>query len=148
MMMAAAGVSGTFENAAVGGTPTVSSGTKVAQAWTEGVRFDFGSGNTTGWAKYDLGAGNDIVGTRYSITVASSSTQMPKNFTFQGSNNDSTWTTLDTQTGQVLGAPYVAYTEQIYEFANATSYRYYKLDVTLNGGGGTWLEWMWLKLGL
>ena len=59
----------------------------------------------------------------------------PKNFTLQGSNDDSNWETVDTRTGITW---FVAYDQEWKEFVVNTpgNYRYYKLNVTSNGGAG------------
>lgn len=57
----------------------------------------------------------------------------PKNWTFQGSNDGSTWTTLDTQTNQTTWTEGTGVT---YSFTNSTPYLYYQLASSVNGGGG------------
>jgi hypothetical protein len=54
----------------------------------------------------------------------------PKNWTLYGSNNNSTWTTIDSITNASL--TYTAYSN--YSIGSPASYRYYKLEV--KGGGG------------
>jgi len=55
----------------------------------------------------------------------------PKNWTLYGSNNNSTWTTIDSRTNASL--TYTAYSN--YSIGSPSSYRYYKLEV--KGGGGS-----------
>jgi len=63
----------------------------------------------------------------YSIQNRSGGTNgHPENWTIQGSNNGSDFTTLDTQTGQDFSASTILY----YTFKNATAYSYYRLNVT------------------
>lgn len=54
----------------------------------------------------------------------------PRNWTFDGSNNGTTWTTLDTQTAQT-------FTNDIrsFEIGNTTPYIYYRIYVTAINGG-------------
>ena len=52
---------------------------------------------------------------------------------FQGSNDNSNWTDLDTKTGQNLNN----YTTYTYNFINSTAYLYYRLYVT--GAQNTWV---------
>lgn len=85
---------------------------------------------TTGNIKYDFGSAL-WAADGYTLTDNGFQTRMPSNFTFQGSNDDSAWTTLDTQTSQTFSASET----KTYSFANSVKYRYYKLDVTANGGG-------------
>jgi hypothetical protein len=55
----------------------------------------------------------------------------PKNWTLYGSNNNSTWTTIDSRSNASL--TYATYSN--YSIGSPASYRYYKLEV--KGGGGT-----------
>lgn len=82
------------------------------------------AGNDTGWLTLDFGSGNAYVINQYKI-LSNGGARAPKDFTLQGSNDGSSWTTLDTQTGQNLTGPQLTY-----NIANTTAYRYYKLDVT------------------
>jgi len=83
------------------------------------------------WLKYDFGSGNEKTITRYTLLDSSDTRYYPEDWTLQGSNNDSDWDVLDTQTGENTS------TKQTYTFSNSTSYRYYKLNVTkANGGAG------------
>ena len=54
----------------------------------------------------------------------------PKSWTFQGSNDNSTWVTLDTQTNITL----LIGNMPIFYF-NSVKYRYYQLSITANQGG-------------
>ena len=86
-----------------------------------------------GWIKYDLGAAVTKTLTRYSIQARSgiqgNADQAPKDFTFKGSNNDSDWTTLNTQTGETFTPSEI----KNYTFSNTTAYRYYMVDITSTG---------------
>lgn len=53
----------------------------------------------------------------------------PTAWTFEGSNNDSDWDTLDTQTGQSIKNGYA----RTYAIASPASYLYYRLTVTGSG---------------
>lgn len=90
------------------------------------------SAGTTGIIGYQFTSGKIARG--YSITGMSAGLEnrSPKDWTFQGSNDGSTYTTLDTQTG-VTG--WSALQKRSYTFANTTSYSYYRLNVTANDGG-------------
>lgn len=91
------------------------------------------SGNITGWIKFDFGSGNEHKVNEYLMAAHDygHSTTSPKSWTFQGSNDDSTWTTLDTQTNQAL---WDAKEMRTYAFTNNVAYRYFKIDVTENQG--------------
>jgi hypothetical protein len=87
---------------------------------------------TTGWLKYYFGSGNAWASNEYRITAkAGELDRLPKDFTFQGSNNDSTWTTLDTRTGITFSASET----KTFTFTNITGYTYYKIDVTAINAG-------------
>lgn len=65
----------------------------------------------------------------YALTAHSSQfSGMPADFLFQGSNNGSSWTTLDTQTGQ----SWTGSQRRVYEIApgNRASYTYHRLQIT------------------
>jgi len=69
---------------------------------------------------------------KYTILGYSSiaSTTMPRDWTFQGSNNNSTWTTLDTQSGITWSDNQL----RTFSSGNTTAYQYYRLYITANGG--------------
>jgi hypothetical protein len=52
----------------------------------------------------------------------------PNNFTFDGSNNGTDWTTLDTRTGEASGK--AASTWYTYTITSPASYTYYRLNIT------------------
>jgi hypothetical protein len=80
--------------------------------------------NNLGWLSYQFPTGKIIK--RYGF-LTSSGTNRPTNWTFQGSNNGSTWTTLDTKVGFATGAS----TFHSFDIsANTTSYTYYRINVT------------------
>ena len=78
------------------------------------------------WLKYQFTSGKII--RRYTITSRnySGARACPEDWTLQGSNNDSDWTTLDTQTGQ----SFTQAEKKTYSFSNLTAYVYYKLNIT------------------
>lgn len=68
----------------------------------------------------------------YRIYPSGNSGQQPAAWTFQGSNDGSTWTTLDTRTGQSpTGSAWNSYT-----FSNSTAYKVYRFNFTLSTGAG------------
>jgi hypothetical protein len=125
-------------NLATGGTATASTGNPPSEGAPQA--FDGTTGTkwytpTTapGWLQYNLGAGHATVVTRYNVSSANDVPQRdPTNWQFQGSNDGTTWTTLDTETGQVFANRYQ--TNQ-YSFFNATAFQYYRLYITANAGG-------------
>lgn len=58
----------------------------------------------------------------------------PKSWEFQGSNDGTNWTGLDTQTN-IIFSDYKQ--TKRFEFVNTTAYKYYRLVVTEKYGGGT-----------
>lgn len=85
----------------------------------------------TGWIQYQFPS-NKII-KRYALFCTSPATQNPRNWTFEGSTDGTTWVVLHTVT---LGAGLAIntwYDSGI--LANTTPYLYYRLNITLNGGG-------------
>jgi hypothetical protein len=85
---------------------------------------------STGWIAIYLGGGT---ATSYQVTNWDSAynTSAPKNWTFEGSNDDSSWTVLDTQSNQSWTS---SYQTQTYTISNTTSYKWYRLNVSANNG--------------
>ncbi len=106
---------------------------KVANTWGW-----LSGGVTTGWVKLDLGSGQGRTIKQYKLVgpITDYATRGPKTWTFQGSNDDSSWTTLDTQTNV---ASWGVLEERTYVVSNSTSYRYYKIDITANQGDPSYL---------
>jgi fibronectin type 3 domain-containing protein len=103
---------------------------------------NFGSfwfpGVTTGWLRYDFGANSAQIVKRYTIVSAPLIPERdPKDWQFQGSNDGTTWTTLDTQSNQTF--QFRTYLRS-FDIANTTTYRYYRLNVTANNGDATFLH--------
>ncbi len=69
---------------------------------------------------------------QYTITSANDMpTRDPNSWTFEGSNDGSNWTTLDTQSGQSFASRFQTNT---YNISNSTAYRIYRLNITANHG--------------
>ena len=124
-------------NLAFGGT-TLASINTGSQVGGSDTAFDgnpaskwFGWNSPTGWLQYDFGAGNEQVVKRYTINSADVATRDPKDWQFQGSQDGSNWTTLDTQIGQTFA---INMGMNNYNIANTTAYRYYRINVTANNG--------------
>jgi len=125
-------------NLAFGGTATASFNQDSA---LEGAikAFDrdggskwYGYNSPANWLQYDFGAGNAQTVKRYTINVADVATRDPKDWTFLGSQDGSTWTTLDTQSNQTFPDRRL----NTYNLGNTTAYRYYRLNITANNGAG------------
>jgi hypothetical protein len=82
------------------------------------------------WLSYNFPTGKIIK--KYGFFSTATNAVNLKTWTFEGSNDGSTWTTLDTQTNFVTGV------STFYSFdisANTTSYTYYRINVTATQGG-------------
>lgn len=70
---------------------------------------------------------------RYAITSANDAPERdPRNWTFEGSNDGQTWTTLDTRSDQLFAT---RFDTRVFEVDNGTAYRHYRLHVTSVQGG-------------
>ncbi|MDR3709939.1 MAG: IPT/TIG domain-containing protein [Capsulimonadaceae bacterium] len=94
----------------------------------------FLNGTTTGWLQYQFPSA--VLATSYGISGNGGSgyntARNPSAWTFEGSNDGSTWTTLDTRTGISTLA---TGTLSVFSFTNTTAYAYYRLNITANNGG-------------
>ncbi|WP_339194089.1 discoidin domain-containing protein [Paenibacillus sp. FSL P4-0176] len=79
----------------------------------------------TGWLKYNFNETKKLV--KYSIVPRSSLANQLRNWTFEASNNDSTWTILDTRTNVTSWTEGVA---SEFSFTNNTNYKYYRINIT------------------
>ena len=85
-----------------------------------------------GAVQYDFGAGRAPVIERYTVTSADDVPERdPRDWQFQGSNEGTNWTTLDTQNGQTFPARYY---EMEYAVAKPAAYRFYRMNITANSG--------------
>lgn len=111
-----------------------------SSSWNAWRAFDHSlSGNGwassygSGWPQYiGYHATSGHVSDGYTVTAWENSWQ-PDAWTYQGSNDGSSWTTLDTQTGQCAGMG--AGTPYSYPVTNSTSYSYYRLNISNACGG-------------
>ncbi|XLQ20057.1 MAG: discoidin domain-containing protein [Candidatus Moraniibacteriota bacterium] len=87
--------------------------------------------------QYDLGSGNEAIVYEYSvqgITVA----RLPKDWTFEGSNDANTWTVLDVRSAEMN---WLSNEKRNYSgFTNNTAYRYYRLNITANNGDASYTD--------
>jgi glucose/arabinose dehydrogenase/type 1 glutamine amidotransferase len=88
--------------------------------------------NPTGWVAYRMAA--PVAVSSYSLTSANDHDERdPKNWQLQGSNDGTTWTTIDTRTGEVFPERFQT---RKFQFSNTTVYAHYRLNITANGSGG------------
>jgi hypothetical protein len=127
-------------NVASGGTANDSANTPT----NAGSAFDRNPGTqwfypgVTGWLQYDLGPSAAHIVQRYTVTSSNDLTPRdPKAWQFQGSNDGSAWTTLDTQSNQTFTERYQL---QTYAIASPASYRYYRLNITANNGDSAFTD--------
>lgn len=64
----------------------------------------------------------------------------PKDWKLLGSNDGTNWEVLDTKSGQMFSARNMTIR---YEFNNETAYKYYRVNVTANGGDGLFQQSEW-----
>jgi hypothetical protein len=93
------------------------------------------------WLQYDFGAANTKAIDKYTLYRSSSQNggwnrndYSPYSWTFEGSNDASTWTVLDTQSNVLLEMNRTKYS---FGFTNSTSYRYYRINISA-AYSGTW----------
>ena len=133
----------------LGGTASASS--TVGSGQTADMAFDENTatkwvGNWTSspnypWLMYQF-PNNDLRAVRwYTITssadIATNPGRAPKSWQFQGSNNGTTWITLDTRTNQANTTNATAWN---YQTTNTTPYKYYRLNITANNGDANYVE--------
>lgn len=93
----------------------------------------YNDGPATGWLQYQYENGTSRVVTGYIITSANDVPQRdPKDWQLLGSNDGSTWTTLDTQASQTFTDRFQA---KVYALPNTTGHTHYRLNITANQGG-------------
>ena len=130
-----------YTNLLTGGTASASDESSgLASYAVDGIIGDNNSwatayvpGTGTGWWKYDLGAGNEKIANPYRIHPDNgfTGTQVaPKDFTFEGSNNDVDWDILDTVTAAIYRSEKATDFTNFSEGRNSTAYRYYRVNVT------------------
>jgi hypothetical protein len=125
-------------NVATGGiaTDSASNPTNAASAFDQNSATQWFYSGVTGWLQYDLGHTERVQ--RYAVTSSNDRVPRdPKDWQFQGSNDGSTWTTLDTQSNQAFAE---RYERKTYTIASPASYRYYRLNITANNGDITFTD--------
>jgi lysophospholipase L1-like esterase/fibronectin type 3 domain-containing protein len=96
-----------------------------------------GGGGNTGWLQYSFGGASKVV-IGYTLASANDAADRnPKNWQFQGSQDGSSWTTLDTRTGETFPGFFAS---KSYAFTNTTAYGFYRLNITANNGNATGIQ--------
>ena len=94
------------------------------------VRSKYLTFNASAWMQFQANA--SYIVRSYSITSANDAPERdPLNWTLQGSNNGSSWTTIDTRTSQDFPDRFQTRT---FTFNNSTGYTYYRFNMTNNSG--------------
>jgi hypothetical protein len=84
------------------------------------------------WIEIDV-TGAPVVSQGYALLAhATEESSAPSAWTYEGSNDGSTWTVLDTRSGISLSGGFL----QPFLFSNSTAYRYYRLNISATPGGG------------
>lgn len=101
-----------------------------------GTLWNSGSG-AQGWLSYTFPSARIIVG--YSVQTTTAlvtglpiTDRAPKSWTFEGSNDGTNWTVLDSQYGQ---SNWSAGERRYFRFTNTTSYTGYRINISTNNGG-------------
>ena len=89
------------------------------------------------WIKYDFGSGVQKTWVSYGVVGGSQLNYDPKTWKLQGSNNDTDWDDLDSQTGITLTNRQCI---NWYTIASPAAYRYYRLYVTVTYSGGNYVS--------
>lgn len=85
------------------------------------------------WIEVDLGATNTQAVQRYTLFAGWGGTYgMPKAWSLESSDNESTWVTQDVRSAQT---DWVDYYWKTYDFTNTTPYRYWRINMTDRNGG-------------
>lgn len=95
------------------------------------------------WFQYQSVYGNVVDVYKYTLVTANDAPNRdPKDWTFEGSNNGTSWTVLDTRTN--ISTP-LRNTPYSYRLASTARYKYYRIHVTNNNGStsiaGQIAEW-------
>ena len=102
----------------------------IAKIYDDTKNTKWLEGSATSWVQFAYSSGK--IWNRYEIISANDEpTRDPKNWTLQGSNDGSAWTTLSTQSNQTWSDRFV---KKTFTFTNTTAYKYYKWNITANNG--------------
>jgi len=130
-------VCGAPPNLAQGGTVTASNPGNVNEEMTkafdgDGMTKYFVFATKTPWLAYEFGQSATHVVNAYGVASANDfPVRDPSAWLLEGSNDGTTWATLDTRTGQIFANRLQT---NIYPCANTTAYSHYRFSVTANNG--------------
>jgi F5/8 type C domain len=126
--------SNTLPSPYVAAASTEANGSNAAwDAFDGDLTTKWTASTSTGTLALDLGSAQQL--STYGIIgpISGQATLGPKTWTFEGSNNNSTWTVLNTQTNV---SSWSALETRYYSISTTGSYRYYRLNITVNQGSG------------
>jgi hypothetical protein len=102
-----------------------------------GSTFNSWVSNAPSWVVLDLGSGNAKAICGYMLFNVNTS-DSPTAWTLEGSNDGSSWTSIDSKSSQSWADSGIA---NLYALAADTAaYRYYKLSISAGAGGNIWLR--------
>jgi len=93
------------------------------------------SSTTTAWLSYNYGTGNAYALYQYNIDSYNDAFA-PKDWLFQGSNDNVTWLTLDSQTNQSQSGGFYEY---VISVGSRSAYQIYRINITL-GNDATYVD--------
>jgi hypothetical protein len=99
-------------------------------AWDHSANNFWEENSLPAWIYVDAGVGNSFVVNKYRIQARNSSTWRgcPSAWLFQGSQNGSSWDTLDSRSG--ISDPGIAGWTDWFSFTSDTAYRFYRFYIT------------------
>ena len=91
---------------------------------------------SSGWLQYEFGGGAACWRyPQYTLTSANDAhNRDPKDWQLLASNDGDNWTTLDARANEIFKSRLQS---KSYSFPNTIPYRFYRLNITTNAGGGT-----------
>lgn len=105
-------------------------GEEISKLIDNNVNTKFLTFNSSSWVQFQ--ANSSHVVSSYSITSANDAPERdPLNWTFQGSVNGLTWTTIDSRSGEDFPS---RFQKRFFNFNNSGSYNYYRFNFTNNSG--------------
>jgi hypothetical protein len=106
--------------------------TAFDRVYTTTTGWQAASATSTGWVSMDFGSGSSTVIDGYTIFGTSTQAVNPRNWSLQGSDDNNSWTNLHIVSGAAAIAASSTYS--VASIGNSTGYRYYRVNITLNGG--------------
>jgi hypothetical protein len=106
--------------------------TAFDRVYTTTTGWQATSATSTGWLSMDFGSGSSTVIDGYTIFGTSTQAVNPRNWSLQGSDDNNSWTNLHIVSGAAAIAASSTYS--VASIGNSTGYRYYRVNITLNGG--------------